>query len=55
MKLLKYMSFALLAAAATGCSSDEGLDPNDVDPGSFFPSYADVAFQKCAPNPDQGV
>lgn len=55
MKLLKYMSFALLAALATGCSCDEGPDPNDVDPGSFFPSYGDVAFQKCAPNPDEGV
>ncbi|MDE6331572.1 MAG: hypothetical protein K2L80_03120 [Muribaculaceae bacterium] len=54
MKLLKYMSFALLATAAAGCSED-APDPNAIDPGSFFPSYGDVAFQKCAPNPDEGV
>lgn len=54
MKLLKYMSLALLATAVAGCSED-GPDPNAIDPGSFFPSYGDVAYQKCAPNPDEGV
>ncbi|MDE5642699.1 MAG: hypothetical protein K2I56_04330 [Muribaculaceae bacterium] len=54
MKMFKYLSFALLAVAAVGCSEDTP-DPNAVDPGSFFPSYADKAYQKCAPNPDEGV
>lgn len=54
MKLFKYMSLALMAVAAVGCSED-GPDPDAIDPGSFFPSYGDVAYQKCAPNPDEGV
>lgn len=45
---------ALLAVAATACSED-APDPDVIDPGSFFPSYGATAYQKCAPNPDQGV
>lgn len=54
MKLLKYMPIALAAFVATGCSQ-AGPDPDNIDPGSFFPSYGEKAYAKCAPNEDEGI
>lgn len=44
MKLLKYLSLAILAGVAVGCS-DGGPEPDAIAPGVYFPKYNSSAVR----------